>query len=336
MHHAVRCPYCDELSRVPDAAVGQYVACPSCQRPFSAVPEPLDEDPDPPRREVPTVYPAKKRAIPVVRPTAEDDYDPDAADADGGKSVLFGLALLPFVIPLLWILGPTLTGKEAIFTFALPMAIAVSSAGLCLGVVLAADWSFATKVKSILAIVFVMHFLAALLYFMKAEWVEAFRKRVGRNNDEVWQPFAPPKGEYTAAVPTAMQEDDGQLITGWPLKGFRSADRRDLATYFLAHGRPPADVNNEPDDGKFFAAVKAKAMEAANGTNVTESEKRLSGHPGREFVFVLPDRNSKRIVRVFRIGGARGLVFVAAVEGVFLTPDTSDVKEFFNRLAWKK
>jgi hypothetical protein len=326
MHHAVRCPYCDELSRVPDAAVGQYVACPNCRRPFSAVPEPVAEEV--PRRDVPTVYPPKKRPV-----LADDDFDTEA-DA-GGKSVLFGLALLPFVIPLLWILGPTLTGKEAIFTFALPMAIAVSSAALCLGVVLAADWSFATKVKSILAIVFVMHFLAALLYFMKAEWVEALRKRVGRNADQVWQPFAPPDGKYKAAVPTAMQKDEGELIAGCKLEAFRSADRADLATYFLAHGRQPADVTNEPDDEKFFAAVKAKAMEAANGTAAAEPEKkRLSGHPGREFVFVLPDRNTKRIVRVFRIGGAQGLVFVAAVEGVFLTPDTADVKEFFNRLAW--
>ena len=72
-------------------------------------------------------------------------------------------------------------------------------------------------------------------------------------------------------------------------------------------------------------------MEAVQGTLVSESKPRLSGNAGREFVFALPDKNNKRIVRVFRI---ERFALVAAVEGVFLTPDTADVKEFFNRLKW--
>lgn len=315
---AVRCPQCDQLSRVADAAVGHQVACPGCRRPFVAVPETL---------EVPVVFPPSGSAD----RNDSDDYPDRDDDRDGHKSVLFGLALLPFVIPLLWILGPTLTGKEAIFTFVLPMSIAIASTGLCLGIVLAADWSFGTRVKGILAIVVVMHFAAALLYFLKTEWVESFRKQIGRANEERWVNYSPPDRRFAARVPSGMREVDGTILTDWPLKYYRTESPEDPATFIVAHGRQPAELNERPD-AAFFDAAQAKAIEACGGTLVGEPrEARLRGYPGREYVLQLADRNTKRIVRVYRI---ERFAFVAAVEGAFLTPDAGDVKTFFDHLAW--
>lgn len=324
MQQATRCPHCDELSRVPASAIGQYVACPHCRQPFNAEPADLPEEPPPSSR---------KRNVPVVHPPKKPDPVPEwqeseAEPTSGPKNVLFGLALLPFVIPLLWILGPTLTGKEAIFTFALPMAIAISSAGLCFGIVLAADWSFATRVKAILAIVFVMHFLAALLYFMKAEWVEAIRKEIGRGRDAPSRQFSPQNENYTVRVPAEMQDNEQPLVTGWDLKGYRSVDRHGPPTYFVARGRQPAELNNEKDE-KFFAEATAKVVEAVQGTIISDDPVRNSGYPGRQLALMLPDKNTKRIVQIFRV---ERFAFVAAMEDSFLTPDAPDVKYFFKNI----
>lgn len=329
MQEAVRCPYCDELSRVPAAAIGQYVSCPNCRRPFAAVAEELPPDP-PARRPVPTVYPAKK-PVPVVHPAPGwDEYDvSEPAPHKGPRSVLYGLALLPFVIPLLWELGPVVAGKEAIFTRALPMAIAVSSAGLCLGVVLAADWSFATRVKAIVSIVFVMHFLAAFLYFLKPEWVEVLRRQVAKGRDQGWQTFTPPDHKYTVRVPGDLHADDRPLLKEWTLTGYRSDGQDMQAAYFVAYGRQPKELDNQPEE-KFFEAAK-KAAEAG-GTVTAEKDVRLAGGPGREFVLALPDKHTRRVVRVYRHGQS---AFVAAVEDAFLTPDARDVKYFFDHLELK-
>lgn len=319
MPAAVRCPQCDQLSRIPDAALGESVLCPSCQFPFTAIEEEL---------EIPTVYPPRHR-------TEFGEWGEESGDSGAQydhKNVLFGLALLPFVIPLLWILGPTLTGKEAIFTFALPMSIAVSSSLLCLGIVLAADWSFATRVKSILAIVLVMHFCAGLLYFLKTEWVESIRRFVGRANEDRWVTFEPPDRRFSARVPSRMQDDDSTPIADWSLKTYRTVGANDPATYMVAHGRQPKELNEQPDD-LFFSAAKEKATEAASGTLVSEKKIRLQGgRPGYEYVFqAAADQNTRRIIHVYRI---ERFAFVAAVEGAFLTPEAGDVKLFFDHLKW--
>jgi hypothetical protein len=317
MSVAVRCPQCGQFSRVAESSIDREVACPGCRERFLAEPAEL---------EVPTVYPSQRRPD-------EDDFGNDldaSAEHKGPANVLFGLALLPFVIPLLWILGPTLTGKEAIFTFTLPMAIAIASTGLCLGMVLAEDWSFGTRVKGILAVVLLMHFIAGMLYFLKTEWVESVRKMMGRANEDRWVRFVAPDKKFAARVPSLMREDDGSPIADWTLKTFRTDAPQDPAIFTIAHGRQPAELNEQPDE-KFFDAARTKAMQAAGGTLASEKEARLPGRPGREFVFQLADKNTRRIVRVYRI---ERFAFVAAVEGAFLTPDAGDVKTFFDHLEW--
>lgn len=185
--------------------------------------------------------------------------------------------------------------------------------------------------KGILAIVVVMHFFAGLLYFLKTEWVEAMRRFAGRANEDRWVIYEPPDRKFSAKVPSAMREDDGQLIADWALKTYRTDGANDPATFTVAHGRQPKELNEQPDD-QFFASAKEKAIEAAAGTLVAEKKVRLQGgRPGYEYVFQLANKGPRRIVHVYRI---ERFAFVAAVEGAFLTPDAGDVKLFFDHLKW--
>jgi hypothetical protein len=318
MNIAVRCHHCDELSRVPESALGRYVSCPRCARPFSANPESV---PTVSPREVPTVYPPSH---------AHADY-PDPHDTpESHRSFLFGLAMLPLLIPIFWLLGPLLTGKPAIFTYALPCAIGLSAVGLCLGAVFAADWTFGTRVKSIFAIFFVASFSASFLYFLKTEWVEEFRRRTSNGNDEFWVDFEPPDHKYKVRVPgSGMKADATPLLEGWELTGYRSTGARLLQTFYVAHGRVPDDLKNSPPE-KFFDEVRARLLLASRGVLVDEPKAvRYPPYPGYEYVIAMPDRASKRIVRVVRI---ERFVFVAAVEGAFLPPDARVVRKYFDTI----
>ncbi len=312
----VLCPKCQEFSQIPALARGQTVLCPFCNHSFRAESSTF---------EIPTVYPKPTKVT--------DDFDyriHDQVDPTGPKNVLFGLALLPFIIPLLWILGPTITGKEAIFTFTLPMAIAISSTGLCMGIVLAAEWTFATRVKGILAIVLVMHFCSGFLYFLKTEWVELIRKELGRANEDRWIRFVSKDRKFAARVPSPMREGPAVLLDGIPMEVYQTSDVEDPATYIVAHGRQPVELNEQPDQ-KFFDEMRDKATAASGGTLVSETEARLPGYPGREMVFQLAERNTRRIIRVYRI---ERTVLATAVEGAFLTHDAGDVKIFFDHIEW--
>lgn len=270
--------------------------------------------------DVPVVYPA--------RFTRRHEDHPDAPH--GPTSVLYGLALLPFAIPLLWLLAPTLTGKEAVFTHAVPLAIAVGTAGLCLGVVLAADWSFATRLKGIFALVFVAFATAAFLYFLEPTWVEELRRVAGGGTDHNWQLFRPDDGAYEAKLPGPPRPDPAEVVAGWSLRVFRYADRRRHSdTFILAHGPAPAAVADLSDD-RFFDAAKQGAEAAANGTLVSEKAVTHQRHPGREFVFTLADRATTRTVRVVRVGKR---AFVAAAEGAFLPPDAAEVRRLFDHFS---
>src|SRR5579872_7038261 len=66
----------------------------------------------------------------------EDDHDPHRHPVSGlPASVLVGLALLPFAIPVLWVTAPPIIGHTPQLSFAVPLAIAVSASILSLAVI---------------------------------------------------------------------------------------------------------------------------------------------------------------------------------------------------------
>ena len=100
MSYPVRCPVCRGVSRVNLPAVGAAVTCPACESPFRAVPE----------ARVRTVgYGSLSGDLVATRPT----------------SFLLGLALLPFGLPLFWVLGTFVINDEPVFSVLVAVAVAV-------------------------------------------------------------------------------------------------------------------------------------------------------------------------------------------------------------------
>lgn len=337
MNVVVRCHHCDGLSRVPESAVAHTVQCPLCARTFTAnpegsaptvrsakpVPRPIAR---PAKAPIPTVYPARLLGASgqLRTPTDADLHDPDAPKT-GPTSVLIGLALLPFGIPLFWLLAPILTGKETIFSFGLPIAIAVGISGVCLGVVFTRDWSFSTKLKGTAALLLVAYFVAGFLYFLKTEWVIALRKDLMGNTSQ-WISFSGEQKAYTVMMPSYPQPDREELLAGWPLQLYRAADRSAHSeTYIVGHGEALATARGQPDDA-FFASAKQSVVATTKGTLDTDKPIMQQGYDGREFVFTLADRASTRTVRIYRVGEQ---AFVVAIEGAFLPADSTELKKFF-------
>lgn len=333
MIHAVRCPNCRNLSRVGADALGRMVACPHCGRPFPAAPDSAAE-PAPPV--VRRARPAPRPAVPAVAPPVDDSAalgldEPHHGPAPG----LVGLVLLPLAIPLLWLVGPVLTGVEPIFSFAAPVALAAGLCGLGLGVAYAHGWTLATRVKAVVALVMVGYFTGGSLYFLKKEWAEAIRRHVGPG-DLKWHPFNPPHEPkaYQVNLPGKVNESEGdRLMPGWGLRAYRSARDQgaqaalDVA-YEVAHGTPPAEVAGPLlESDEWFAKAREAVCRACEGELAREREVRHKDFPGREYVVALPDGATNRIVRVYRAGDR---AFCLGVEGAFVPDDARYVEEFFN------
>lgn len=330
MIHAVRCPSCANLSRVDADSLGQSVACPHCGRPFEAAPDPGYATRV--RREPVVARFAPPRG-PVVARLAEDQHSPDAGDlAHGPNPLLVALTLLPLGIPLLWLVGPLLTGHHPVFSFAAPVALALGLGGLTLGIGFAHGWTPGTRLRAVLMVILIGYFVGAFLFFLKKEWAEEVRRHIGPETK--WDWFVPPhdKNAYKVKMPGHPQAAEG-LLPGWELKGYRyTPDRKGrdafAIVYEIADGKPPpAVVKPEAPDGDFFEKAKAAVCEGCKGEVVTEKEVTQQSHPGREYVLTLPDGATNRIVRVFRV---KDRAYYLAVEGAFIPNDAKYVEMFFD------
>ncbi len=297
-----RCDSCGCLSRVPALAVGKSAVCPLCRAEF--VVRDLALQAKPSLKEIPVVYPVHVRTEPA-------------------SGVLYGLAISAFLVPLAWLMTKALGFKPPVFTLGLPLAIALAAAGLSFGVAMVKDWSFGFRIKAILILLGLAWGLGATFYFLKAEWVEAVRRDLGLPGGP-WHEFKPPEGPYKIQMPGHPRKADVELVQGWDIEAFRLADKDGASFVFaVGHGKPVA-----ANQDAFFAAAKAGATAAANGTLIDEKVLLpLQGAPGREYVFKIGVTN--RTVRVYRLGTK---AIVAMAEGAFLPTDAREVKHFFNSL----
>ncbi len=340
MSHAVRCPSCRNLSRVGADALGRLVACPHCNRPFPAVPDGEFTSPASSLPARKSTVARRARIAPVVASPVQDDSAALGLDGHahhGPAPGLVGLVLLPLGIPLLWLVGPALTGIDPIFSFAAPVALAVGLCGLGLGVTLAHGWTLATRVKAVLALVLVGYFAGGFLYFLKKEWAEAIRRHVGPG-DLKWRPFKPPHDPraYRVNLPGKAKEAEGdRLMPGWGLRAYRfdpdpnARAALDVA-YEVGHGTPPTDVAGPRlGSDEWFARAREAVCRGCEGQVAQEREVRHKAFPGREYVVVLPDGATNRIVRVYRAGDR---AVCLCVEGAFVPGDARYVEKFFNSL----
>ena len=334
--HAVNCSHCLQWSRVGAEALGQTVACPHCEQFFVARPVATPSKAPPRAKRVST----PKRSIADPTPAVTNDpiptVDPYHSGHDepghGPHATLIGFVLLPLGIPLLWLAGPLLTGREPIFSFAAPVALALGLCGLGLGIGYAHGWATATRFKAVLSLILVGYFTGGTLYFLKKEWAEAVRRHIGPEPGE-WRLFKPPEGQYTVKAPWREQKAEGQL-PGWSVQGYRFSPNPKQAVpqdalgviYEVAHGSPPAGLEGKASDDDWFAAARQAIATGTEGEILRERPVTQQGHVGREFKVEMPDRATNRIIRVFR---AENRAFYLAVQGVAIPDDAPYVTRFF-------
>src|SRR5581483_186766 len=214
----VRCPACRGQSRVEATTLGLTVGCPRCGDPFVALeeaelvaPGPRQPVAPPPRRVInPLPAYLDRPPAPPERPAGEEqDHDPHRIPPGGlPVSVLIGLALLPFAIPILWLIAPAVAGQPPMLSPAAPVSLAVAASILCLAVIYTIDWTPGTRVKGVLMIVALAYFTALNLYFLKKQMVNEVKKFFGAGKD--WVEVNPLDKSYQVKMPTRSDGPDPQ------------------------------------------------------------------------------------------------------------------------------
>lgn len=331
----VRCTGCRGASQVGPEAVGLMVVCPHCHEPFLAIEDaPMLKPMAPPLPASPSATPVRRpaRARTVAEPVhAHVSSSPHEAPLPAGSglpvSVLFGFALLPLAIPLLWLIGPILLTKPPSLTMAAPISLAISASVLCLAVVLTVDWAPMTRIKGVLILVGLSYFAGLSLYFLKKELVERIQDFL--NPTERWQDFRDPAGGYTVAVPTVPSGTGAQPLAGWNLSCHECVGhpfpRPDVRYVFGSGPDSHADVE------KWFEAVdralKSSAGPQSEIPDLPAEVVSFENLPGRQWVINLP-RDRTRVVRVFR---TQARVYYLSVEGDDIDPDShASVGRFFD------
>jgi hypothetical protein len=348
----VRCPTCRGESQVDPAALGLTVLCPRCDATFMAIEEAEVVAPTRPNRN-PTTPPASERSRARRRPSrrppepgyeryepdreleparepqqpAEQDHDPHRFPPGGlPVSVLIGLALLPFAIPVLWLVGPAIIGEAPVLSIATPMALAVSASVLCLAVIYTIDWTPSTRVKGVLMLVSLAYFAAVSLYFLKKEMVEQIQKITGTSDGINWQGFSPPNsknGDYAVNMPSrppkAIKE---QPILSLVLTCYQSSHQAPLGGrhYVFVVGSSEKLVKNPNLNGTelgtdaWYDEIERETVARSGGTLVPDTSHSVlqqDRFKGRELQIALGG-DRFRVVRIFLI---KGHVYYLSAEG---------------------
>jgi hypothetical protein len=360
----VRCPACRGESRVAVDSLGHMVGCPRCQSPFVAEEEiPVVQPTARPAAPAPRTSSAASRnaaAVPVgprrrrseasresePEPSSSADSKPEIPDPEHDPhlpppaglpaSVLVGLALLPFAIPLLWLVAPHITGQEATLSLAVPVSLAIAASALCLGVVYTIDWSAATRIKGVLMLLGLSYLSAAGLYFLKKDLMDRVQN-LGRE-PHAWKAVSSKEGDCSLKMPGQVWVDQN----GQPLNGVvQMADvrRANYAPDPFQDGTGPkydywfavskADPTVKPDNA-WFAGVGEKLQGA--GVKLERGPEAITHRespnaPGRQWTFKLDNSGNTRIVQVYVI---KSRVYYLSAEGPDLTPAHEEYgKPFF-------
>jgi hypothetical protein len=318
----VRCPNCTQGSRVPFEARGLTVECPRCSLHFTALPEPTAKPPRNPSAPVPTVAPS----IPPDEP--HPDHEHHTFTPHG---LLIAVALLPLGVPLLWLTASLITGKQPVFSFVAPVAMALGAGGLCAGIASVHIWSFASRIRAMLAVVVLGYAIAGVLYFTKPSWIEVTRK--------LFQGFAafpgnteyrPKDRSYSVRFPGNPTPDGAVPFQGgWRLNEvvtFSDPRRTGEEVFTAAHGLAPIDFPLTPSDEKLFGSVKEELLKVSGAKLLNEIAVASADATIREYELQMPDGVNKRHVRIARAGTR---VYYLAVEGPFLAADVLEVRDFF-------
>jgi hypothetical protein len=304
---------------VPFEARGLTVECPRCGLHFPALPEQAAKPRNP--------FPA---TAPVVPPRVERDPE-EESHAFTPHGLLIAVALLPLGVPLLWLTASLVTGKQPVFSFVAPVAMALGAGGLCAGIASVHLWGFAARIRAMLAVVVLGYAIAGVLYFTKPSWIEVTRKLFqGFGAFPGSTEYRPQDRSYSVRFPGKPTPGAGSPIQGgWRLNdvvSFSDPRRTGEEVFTAAHGFAPVDFPLTPSDEKLFGSAKEELLKTSGAKLLNETAVANADATIREYELQLPDGVNKRHVRIARSGTR---VFYLAVEGPFLAAELPEVREFF-------
>lgn len=332
----VRCPSCEQPSRVPITALGLVVACPRCRHQFVAVAltptvpptAPVRPISAVPREDIPVVHRTRRRPAtpPTTReappPVPVDDHDVPTVHPQQTLGGPIALALLPLGVPLLWLVL-TLAVGESRFTFMAAVAIAVGMVGLGLGLATIKRWSAGLRVRLLIAHLVLTYSAAALFYFAPADWLERVRE-VAAVTGLVWREFRPEDKTFHLLVPGEPQESAGP-VPEWKLTARQFVDpKQAVDLYVVAYGDPPTGFGKKVPDDDWFGGVRDAIGRACDGEVAEERVVTVAHGRAREYVLHLP-AGKQRVVRVVRTDAK---VYYLGVEGPYVSADRADVQRY--------
>ena len=337
----VRCTACLGVSQVEAGALGLTVRCPRCDATFVAVDEAEDLVPVRPARN--PLLPASesnleprrtRRRRPehvadhesnLVRELKEDPYHTPSGPLPA--SVLIGLALLPFAIPILWLVAPAVTGVAPAMSIATPSALAVSASILCLAVIYTVDWTPTTRIKGVLMLVGLAYFASVSLYFLKKEMVERFKRFTGLEEQIDWQNHD--TGDYHVSMPGPPKPVAGREvpIRSIPVDWFKADCDQPLGSLVSVVGS--ANLPDHAGNDAWFDQISREIVRESGGQQrgQTSTIRYAGSFPGRQLEILLPDKSTIRIVRVFVI---QGRFYYLAIEGFAIKALDRHPKSFFD------
>jgi hypothetical protein len=261
------------------------------------------------------------------------DHDPE----DSGKlpaSVLIGLALLPFMIPIVWLITPLVIGQAPNITVAAPLALAVAASVLCLAVISTIDWTPATQVKGVLLLVALSYLTAVGLYVLKKDLLDRVRRLFGV--DPPWTEFVPADAGYAVKVPSQQLLASPDQPLSSPTLACRKATLRamtGMTTYTVGSSDPPMPLVRP----RIPALGSDDWFDWAVDDLVTRAKGELDGRvevirhdekfPGRQLAIKLKDSGMIRIARLYVINGR---VYYLAVDAPHLDAEDDLVTQFFD------
>jgi hypothetical protein len=345
----VRCPSCRGASMVDADARGHTVQCPRCEDTFIAVPEAEvvasgrpARNPTSPRN--PTLPISTRRRLEQESPSypasdevpksPDHDHDPQAHSRGPlPASVLLGFALLPFGIPIIWLIATPLFGQPPLASIAVPIALAVSASILSLAVIYTIDWSPAIRIKGVLMLLALAYFTAVSLYFLNKDIVLWFKAHFGE-----WPTFTETEFGYSVKMPEPPTADNQcQPIPKIQLKCHTLSHKVDAVDQFSfvvgADTTPngakgPKSVTNHQWLKMTAESIIAATQGELDPNQEKQNETDLSGNDYRQFGIKLgEDKTKTRIVRLVVVNNR---LFYLSLEGTHLSWEDEIARRFFD------
>lgn len=263
-----------------------------------------------------------------IFPNSDLDLQEAEVSAAGGlpATVIIGLALLPYGVPIFWLLGPILTGIVPPVSIATPIALAVATSILCLSVIYTVDWSAETRLKGVFILILLSYFGGLTLFFTEKATLERIY-RLGKKTE--WQEFEPNKGPvYRLKVPAAPEEIPDQPLKLAEMHCYQARVPQDLLgwQFYVMGAGTPKPHPEIPGTPGWFEATRKTLLEDGQKILKRQFPANNGFLKGWEWEIELVDTGQMRVVLVY-VG--QGKVYYLAVEGERISVEHPDVQRFF-------